>query len=493
MDSLEEINHTLQQLQQLFRDLTVGGLLTAGSDKVNTLKTLHKEFARIGASHIAEQLEKLLLAIEHNSQESAVLLMRAQASVQLFARILSLQYAANSLQEDYLEKATSPLKTNTPDMKLPCKEPALIKLLEDLCHSVEDIVLTGMTTANQATCDSLQLAFKEASQIRLLRLGSTLRVAVEEINRFNQGQAEFSAKRLNFFLNRAWMISHGLKLAVQKKDHHHWNTLNTSPTGVAVAKLDVVTIGVSKKVVKDAFCVFEFRLRTVTERLVNGNTLAAGTAMIWSTVFPLKKGTEIDPEAFLHLAQKQKFRPIDLISNKISTFENIILIGDRPPFRLSLNDESRVLEQEKEKDKKQRYTKWLSLAEWDRESAYQKAQAHSPSPFELDIELQEEVFLHDWSIIEKTRNKTDQLLCYSIESGGLYFQAQVALDDKVTQKALVKASKATDKAILFGLMHYESCQLVLQVLSLITTAQPVQLMLSNEKKGAASILRSMRF
>ena len=489
MDSLQEINQTLLQLQQLFRDLTVGGVLTAGSDKVSTLRTLHEEFARIGASHIAEHLAKLLLAIEHNSQESAVLLMRAQASVQLFARILSLQYAANSLQEGYLEKATPPLETNTPDMQLPCKEPALIKLLEDLCHSVEDIVLTGMTTANKATCDSLQLAFKEASQIRLLRLGSTLRVAVEEINRFNQGQAEFSAKRLNFFLNRAWMISHGLKLAVQKKDHRHWNTLNTSPTGIPVAKLDVVTTGVSKKIVKDAFCVFEFRLRTVTESLVGEKTLAAGTAMIWSTVFPLKKDTEIDAEAFLHLAQKQKFRPIDLISNKISTFENTIVIGDRPPFRLSLNDESRVVEQEP----KQRYTEWLSLAQWDKEAAYQKAQAHSPSPFELDIELQEEVFLHDWSIIEKTTNKADKLLCYSIESGDLYFQAQIALDDKVTQKALVKASKVNDKAILFGLMHYESCQLVLQVLSLISTAQPVQLMLSNEKKGAASILRSMRF
>ena len=39
-------------------------------------------------------------------------------------------------------------------MKLPCEEAKLISLLDNLCKSVEDILLTGMTAAGKSTCDS---------------------------------------------------------------------------------------------------------------------------------------------------------------------------------------------------------------------------------------------------------------------------------------------------------------------------------------------------
>lgn len=96
-DTFQEVSFTVEQVQQLFRDLTVGGLLTAGADKINMLKTLAGEFSRIGASHISEHLQKLLKAIEANSRESAVLLMRAQASIRLFDRLLTLEYASMQL------------------------------------------------------------------------------------------------------------------------------------------------------------------------------------------------------------------------------------------------------------------------------------------------------------------------------------------------------------------------------------------------------------
>ncbi len=484
-DSLAEISDTLKQVRQLFCDLTVVGLLTAGEDKIHTLKALYDEFSRIGASHIAGHLQQLLRAIENNHHQSAVLLMRAQASMQLFNRILSLQYATDCLQRGYSPKEHHETAKDAAAIKLPCSEAHLIGLLETLCHSVEDILLTGMTTANKATCDSLQVAFKEASQMRLLRLGGTLRVALEEINRFNHAYEEgvlFSAKRLNFFLNRAWMISHGLKLALQKKEALHWNTLTMNPTSRTLEKLEAITLGVSKKVVKETFCVFEFRLRSVGDNA----GIAQGTALIWSAVFQLKKGVGIDVEAFLHLDQKQKFRPFDLIGKHTTLFQDFMLIGDQPPFRISLTDNSRV-------EHHQDFTDWLSMVSWDRQAAYQKVQAHCPSPFELDIELQEEIFLEEWSITAQSINKEDNMQCYQIEADDLCFQAQVALDDSITQQALLKADKIMHKAILFGLMHYESCQLILQPLALISAEKATQLMISNKKKEAASILRDMTF
>ena len=96
-NSIEEAMQTIEQIKQLFRDLTVGGLLTAEADKINTLSALCDEFSRIGASHITEKLHDLLRAIENNSKQSAPLLMRAQASIQLFERLLTLEYAMQTL------------------------------------------------------------------------------------------------------------------------------------------------------------------------------------------------------------------------------------------------------------------------------------------------------------------------------------------------------------------------------------------------------------
>ena len=96
-ESIQEAAFTVEQVQQLFRDLTVGGLLTAGADKINLLRTFGEEFSRIGAAHIAEHLKVLLQAVEDNSRESAVLLMRAQASIRLFDRLLTLEFAEGQL------------------------------------------------------------------------------------------------------------------------------------------------------------------------------------------------------------------------------------------------------------------------------------------------------------------------------------------------------------------------------------------------------------
>jgi hypothetical protein len=367
-------------------------------------------------------------------------------------------------------------------MKLPCEEDKLINILEGLCRSVEDILLTGMTAAGKSTRDSLSMAFREASQMRLLRLGSTLRVAVEEINRFSSDDPLFSTKRLNFFLNRAWMLSHGLKMAVQKKDEAHWKTLTWNPGGKPADAVETVTVGVSKRVVKGAFCAFEFRLRSIGHE----SAVPHGTPLIWSAIFPLKKGSEVEGEAFLHLPQKQKFRPCDLYGKKASLFEKVMLIGEKPPYRLILNDQSTVKQTEE-------FSDWEDFAEWNPEKALSRLQDHTPGPFELDVELQEEVCLEDWELGKVEERDNEPVTYYSIFSNGLHFHAQIADDDETTKKKLTEEGKKYEKLPLYGLLHYESCRFVLQPLSVFSESGTKQLMISEDKKGAASILRTLKF
>src|SRR5213592_2221603 len=91
-------------------------------------------------------------------------------------------------------------------------------LLDELARAVEELLLSGLTTASEATRQTLNVSFQEASRMRLLRLGSTLRVANEELGRFTRNEPDFSRKRMTFFLNRTWLLSHGLARALREKD-----------------------------------------------------------------------------------------------------------------------------------------------------------------------------------------------------------------------------------------------------------------------------------
>src|ERR1044072_1815370 len=91
----------------------------------------------------------------------------------------------------------------------------LLALLDELARAVEELFRTGLTTASQATRQTLPVSFQEASRLRLLRLGGTLRAANDELGRFTRNDPDFSRKRLCFFLNRAWLLSHGLARALR--------------------------------------------------------------------------------------------------------------------------------------------------------------------------------------------------------------------------------------------------------------------------------------
>ncbi len=124
---------------------------------------------------------------------------------------------------------------------------ALRKLLAELRKGVEELLSAGMTAASKGTIERLDVCFKEASRLKLLRLGSTLRIANEEIARFASGSPLFSARRLSFFLGRAWLLATALDRAVVQGDEAALASLLATPKSEPLPELFAVVLGVAKR------------------------------------------------------------------------------------------------------------------------------------------------------------------------------------------------------------------------------------------------------
>lgn len=94
---LDEITHTLRRLQAELEDLAVGGLRTVGAERLPALDALGEEFSRIGAAHFAERLGALADGIRADRRDAAGALLRAQSSLRLFERILTLRTVESRL------------------------------------------------------------------------------------------------------------------------------------------------------------------------------------------------------------------------------------------------------------------------------------------------------------------------------------------------------------------------------------------------------------
>jgi hypothetical protein len=103
MQDIDEIVQTIDRLQGEFEDLAVRGLRTAGTAHLGSLETLREEFERIGADHLAGRIAEVVAAIRNDDRGAAAALLRAQASLRVFERVLSLEAAGamlEALQED---------------------------------------------------------------------------------------------------------------------------------------------------------------------------------------------------------------------------------------------------------------------------------------------------------------------------------------------------------------------------------------------------------
>ncbi|HEX4794633.1 MAG TPA: hypothetical protein VH370_12610 [Humisphaera sp.] len=359
----------------------------------------------------------------------------------------------------------------------------LSRLLDELSGIVEELLLAGLTAASQSTIERLDVTFKEASRLKLLRLGSNLRLANEEITRFTSGSQQFSARRLAFFLGRTWLLAAGMKRAISAGDDERLSRLMAVPRPQPAEKLSVIVLGVNKRIVPGAFATFEFRLRVIQ----SGTGAQEGESLVWSCVFPLRKDLDLPAEAFLHLPQKQKFRPSILLERKTITIEKCEIARQGGTARVILNDASQITAGAD-------YTEWSRWWKWDASAAKQRLISHQPTPLDLDVELAEEVVLDQWEAGAK-QSSEEGFDTLPMSSAGLDFEARLdrGLSGKPLHGTVLAMAGKKKRPPLFGLVHYEACKFVFQPLTALGKDGPEYLTVSPDKISQVELVKAMKF
>ncbi len=364
--------------------------------------------------------------------------------------------------------------------------PKLKLVLDGLTAAVEELLLSGLTTASETTRQTMSVSMQEAARFRLLRLGSTLRVAVEELSRFGRHDPAFSRRRLAFFLNRAWLLGRGLSHALESADEPLFDRLTWAQPSQPLPTVEVVCLGAVKRVAAGSFVAFEFRLRATAD----AQPVRAGQSLTWSAVFPIKPGMDIPPEGFLHLPQKQKFNPSLFLDRKRITIRDAaVSADDSGAGRITLTERSTVAAGEPFED-------WGRFLDWSPAPAIARLKEHQPGPLDLDTEMQEEVVLTDYEIGVTEDGDEPGQSAYPVTVGPLDLHAVVgaAAEGKALGKNLDDLRKAKrDRPPLYGLLHYERCRLVLQPLTTFGKAGPQYLTISKEVVDKTSLLKAISF
>ena len=509
MAEVEEIASTLEDLRARMVDLVVRGLASVAPGDLSTLEHLTDNYERQGLAHITSRLRTMLRAITSDARSAPVALLSAYTSLHVFERVLSLEAAATAWEqaiaghdgadkevEDKPEVAAAPPPAVAALTSLPSPEQKqLAALLDELARAIEDLVRTGLTSATEATRQKLDVSFKEASRMKLLRLGATLRYVNEEVGRFLAHSEQFSAKRFVFFTHRAWLLARGLAEALHEKNDRVLARL--SGTGARdpapIRSIDVVTLGVFSRTVQNT-CTFDFRLRVVKA----DDPAHVGRSLVFGLVFG-RKSVDISAEAFLHLPQPQKYHPKIFTERLVLSVRGAaIAFDERGGGRLLIGPKGAVAQQGKLEGG------WKPYLEWQMGPALARARAHVPSPLDLPNELQEEVVLADWTCKEDRARATPERRIFTVSAAGLELDAVVSTgtDGKTLAKHLETHAKRKPKdpstsstsppPPLYGLVHYELGRLVLTPLATLGVDGPVHLMLSNEKINLAALLGSLQ-
>src|SRR3954471_12162177 len=99
MSEVAEVMQTLDRLSAALADLAVRGLRSAGPAEIAPLEAMREELERVGAAHLGGRIGELLEAVRRDDRAAAPALLRAQTSLRLFERVLTLEEAERLLQE----------------------------------------------------------------------------------------------------------------------------------------------------------------------------------------------------------------------------------------------------------------------------------------------------------------------------------------------------------------------------------------------------------
>jgi hypothetical protein len=168
--------------------------------------------------------------------------------------------------------------------------------------------------------------------------------------------------------------------------------------------------------------------------------------------------------------------------------EKVAVAGDTTGgFRLSLTDQSTVRPGGEVED----YERYLT---WGVGRALERIEKHEPGPFDLDVEIQEEIILRQWSIDEPVEREDEKQWWYPIVEAGIALTGVTsAQDDGKPQRKYLEEMRKKKPAPLFGLLHYEKCRLIFQPLTLFGPKGLVHLMLSPDKVDRATLLKALKF
>jgi hypothetical protein len=239
---------------------------------------------------------------------------------------------------------------------------------------------------------------------------------------------------------------------------------------------------VGKRVVPGTFAAFEFRLRAVSA----AGAVAAGTPLVWSAVFPMKAGTDVPAEAFLHLPQAQGFKAAALLPGSMATIRHAQVSAEG---RVTLGKESKV------EPGPARFTGWEDVLRWDPASALARLRGARPGPFDLDVELQEEVALRDFQAGEPETVEREHLLRHPISAARQTWHVVTGTgpEDAALRERLASWRTAPQKGPLYGLLHYESCRFVLQPLTLFGDEEPLAVQLAEGTYDASTLIKALKF
>ena len=90
-DEFEELRVSIERLRTMLENLVVRGLRACGTDEITQLQSHTQHLESVGAGHVAAVLAQLTTQIEKDDRASAQTLLKAQASVRLLERLLTLR------------------------------------------------------------------------------------------------------------------------------------------------------------------------------------------------------------------------------------------------------------------------------------------------------------------------------------------------------------------------------------------------------------------